>query len=384
MSKVKVTILHSQLRSVVGVAMLVIGLMTGAIAPYLATAQAPAPTLPNTTANTSFPDTQNHWAQPFIQALAKRNIVTGYPDNTFRPAQTVDRDEFAAILRQAFDKTPVRQIPSGSTYTDVPKGYWASQAIEEAYQMGFMSGYPGGVFRPKQPITKVQVLASLARNLELPATNVAIITPVPQQPATTVTTTPAAQQPATTVTTTPAAQQPATTATTTPVTQQPANMRAKKPMMFPFAIVTLMQPFMTTPARAIAAVNPAPTSTQPAPNAAVNPAPTGTQPAPSAAAVNPAPTSIQPAPSVNVPQRPLLVTSKYYRDAAQIPKYAVDAVAKTTAAGIVVNYPDLRVLNPNQAATRGEVSALIHQALVSQGKISPLPANQATKYIVGR
>ena len=325
MSQVKVKILSSQLSSVVGVTMLVIGLMAGAIAPYLATAQAPA--VPNTTANTSFPDTQNHWAQPFIQALAQRNIVTGYPDNTFRPAQTVDRDEFAAILRKAFDQAPERQLASGSTYKDVPKGYWASQEIEEAYQMGFMSGYPGGVFRPKQPITKIQVLTSLARNLELPATNVAIITP--------------------------ATQQPATTATTTPVTQQPANMRAKKPMMFPFAIVTLMQPFMTTPARAIAAVNPAPTSTQPAP-------------------------------SVNVPQRPLLVTSKYYRDAAQIPKYAVDAVAKTTAAGIVVNYPDLRVLNPNQAATRGEVSALIHQALVSQGKISPLPANQATKYIVGR
>lgn len=325
MSQVKFKILSSQLSSVVGVTMLVVGLMAGAIAPYLATAQAPA--VPNTTANTSFPDTQNHWAQPFIQALAQRNIVTGYPDNTFRPAQTVDRDEFAAILRKAFDQAPERQIASGSTYKDVPKGYWASQEIEEAYQMGFMSGYPGGVFRPKQPITKIQVLTSLARNLELPATNVAIITP--------------------------ATQQPATTATTTPVTQQPANMRAKKPMMFPFAIVTLMQPFMTTPARAIAAVNPAPTSTQPAP-------------------------------SVNVPQRPLLVTSKYYRDAAQIPKYAVDAVAKTTAAGIVVNYPDLRVLNPNQAATRGEVSALIHQALVSQGKISPLPANQATKYIVGR
>lgn len=327
MSQVKVKILSSQLSSVVGVTMLVVGLMAGAIAPYLATAQAPV--VPNTTANTSFPDTQNHWAQPFIQALAQRNIVTGYPDNTFRPAQTVDRDEFAAILRKAFDQAPERQIASGSTYKDVPKGYWASQAIEEAYQMGFMSGYPGGVFRPKQPITKIQVLTSLARNLELPATNVAIITPATQQPATTATT------------------------TTTPVTQQPANMRAKKPMMFPFAIVTLMQPFMTTPARAIAAVNPAPTSTQPAP-------------------------------SVNVPQRPLLVTSKYYRDAAQIPKYAVDAVAKTTAAGIVVNYPDLRVLNPNQAATRGEVSALIHQALVSQGKISPLPANQATKYIVGR
>ena len=129
MSQVKVKILSSQLSSVVGVTMLVVGLMAGAIAPYLATAQAPA--VPNTTANTSFPDTQNHWAQPFIQALAQRNIVTGYPDNTFRPAQTVDRDEFAAILRKAFDRDPERQIASGSTYKDVPKGYWASQAIED-------------------------------------------------------------------------------------------------------------------------------------------------------------------------------------------------------------------------------------------------------------
>ena len=383
MSQVKVKILSSQLSSVVGVTMLVVGLMAGAIAPYLATAQAPA--VPNTTANPSFPDTQNHWAQPFIQALAQRNIVTGYPDNTFRPAQTVDRDEFAAILRKAFDQAPERQLASGSTYKDVPKGYWASQAIEEAYQMGFMSGYPGGVFRPKQPITKIQVLTSLARNLKLPATNVAIITPAAQQPAITATTTPVTQQPSTTATATPATQQPATTATTTPAAQQPANIRAQKPMMFPLAIVTLMQPFMTTPAKAIAAVNPATaSSTQPAPSGAVNPAPTSTKTAPNAA-VNPAPTdSTKTAANSNVPKSPLLVTSKYYRDAAQIPKYAVDAVAKTTAAGIVVNYPDLRVLNPDRAATRGEVSALIHQALVSQGKISPLPANQATKYIVGR
>ncbi len=356
MSKVKVNILRSQLSSVVGVTVLAIGLMAGAIAPYLATAQSPAPAVPNTTANPSFPDTRNHWAQPFIQALAKRNIVTGYPDNTFRPEESVDRDEFAAIVRKAFEQAPERQIASGSTYKDVPKGYWAAQAIEEAYQMGFMSGYPGGVFRPKQPITKVQVLTSLARNLKLPATNVAIIPPVIQQPAITATTTPAAQQ-------------PSTTATTTPATQQPANMGAKKPMMFPLAIVTLMQPFMTTPSRAIAAVNPVTaSSTQSAPSVA-NPAPTG---------------STKTAANGNVPKSPLLVTSKYYQDAAQIPNYAVDAVAKTTAARIVVNYPDLRVLNPNRAATRGEVSALIHQALVSQGKISPLPANQATKYIVGR
>lgn len=323
MSKIKVTIGHSQFRSAVGVTMLVVGLMAGAIAPYLATAQAPA--VPNTTANTSFPDTQNYWAQPFIQALAQRNIITGYPDNTFRPEKSVGRDEFAAILRQAFDKAPVRQIASGSTYTDVPEGYWASAAIEEAVEMGFMDGYPGGEFRPKQPITKVQVLTALARKLNLPATAVA------------------SGQPA------------APAVTPAPATQPPANMRAKKPMMFPLAIMTMMQPFMTAPANAVAAVTPLIASSTP------------------------------PAANGNAPQPPVaIVTSKYYQDAAQIPQNAVDAVAKTTAAGIVVNYPNRQVLNPNKAATRGELAALIHQALVYQGKITPLPTNRATNYIVGR
>jgi S-layer homology domain len=320
MSKIKVSLLNSQYRSAVGGAMLVVGLMAGAIAPYLATAQAPAS--PNPTANTSFPDTQNYWAQPFINALAQRKIVTGYPDNTFRPEKSVARDEFAAILRQAFDKAPVRQIASGSTFTDVPEGYWASAAIKEAYEMGFMDGYPGEEFRPKQPVTKVQVLTSLARKLNLPATAVA--------------SDPAAATPA-------------------PTTEPPANMRAKKPMMFPLAIMSLMQPFVTAPANAAAALTPPTASNTP------------------------------PAANGNTPKPPVaIVASKYYQDAAQIPQNAIDDVAKTTAAGIVVNYPNRRILNPNKAATRGEISALIHQALVSQGQITPLPTNPATNYIVGR
>ncbi|MEX0272313.1 hypothetical protein AB3R30_24670 [Leptolyngbyaceae cyanobacterium UHCC 1019] len=60
-------------------------------------------------------------------------------------------------------------------------------------------------------------------------------------------------------------------------------------------------------------------------------------------------------------------------------------MAETTAAGIVVNHPNRRILNPTQPASRGEVAALIHQVLVYQGKISPLPANAAAaNYIVGR
>lgn len=152
---------HSQYNSVFGVTLLTLGLATGALSPYFVgvpeSARAAVPM------NTSFPDTQNYWAQPFIQDLAERNIVTGYPDNTYRPEQPVARDEFAAILQKAFSQNSERQLASGSVYKDIPQGYWAAPAIKDAYEMGFMKGYPGGEFRPNQSVTRVEVLVSLAR-----------------------------------------------------------------------------------------------------------------------------------------------------------------------------------------------------------------------------
>ncbi len=327
--------LRSRYTSTLGVTMLTLGLAAGAIAPYLV--EIPAPAVAATSATTSFPDTQNYWAQPFIQNLAERNIVTGYLDNTYRPEQPVARDEFAAILRQAFSQPSERKIASGSVYKDVSQGYWAASAIEEAYEMGFMKGYPGGVFRPNQSVSRVEVLVSLAQNLNLPPTTVATVKPVIGAVAT------------------PTPMQPIAQSPMQPITQR----QTKRQFMFPLAITALMQPLMTTPAKAIAAVNPLPANNPPQRAASV--------------------------PLSNPPQRPVsLAVSDYYRDAAQIPQYAVDDVATTTAAGIVVNYPDLRLLQPNQPATRGEVAALIYQALVAQGKAAPIADQPAAQYVVGR
>ncbi|MDX2232235.1 MAG: S-layer homology domain-containing protein [Leptolyngbyaceae cyanobacterium bins.349] len=290
----------------------------------------PAPSVAVAPTNTSFPDTQGYWGQPFIQALAQRDIITGYEDNTYRPEQPVGRDEFASILHNAFSQPAERQLSRGSVYKDVPEGYWAASAIHDAYEMGFMQGYPGGEFRPKQSISRVEVLVSLARNLNLPQPNAAVNN--------------------------------VATAAPTPVAtaQQPQNRRStKRPWMFPLAMTGLMQPLMARPTQATAAA----------------PAPA---PAPSAPA--------QTAASTPAAQRPVSLTvSDYYKDAAQIPQYAIADVAQTTAAGIVVNHPDPQILNPNQAATRGEVAALIHQALVHQGKIASLPSSEtASSYIVSR
>jgi len=64
-----------------------------------------------------------------------------------------------------------------------------------------------------------------------------------------------------------------------------------------------------------------------------------------------------------VPENPQVVVQQY-QDRASIPPWAWASVAATTTTGLVVNYPDVRTLNPNRPATRAEVTAIVYQALV--------------------
>lgn len=79
-------------------------------------------------------------------------------------------------------------------------------------------------------------------------------------------------------------------------------------------------------------------------------------------------------PPATNPQRVL----QTYQDAGQIPSYAQGAVAEATQAGLVANYPNPKVLNPNRNANRAEVAAMVYQALVKAGKMQPI----SSQYIV--
>jgi S-layer homology domain len=61
-----------------------------------------------------------------------------------------------------------------------------------------------------------------------------------------------------------------------------------------------------------------------------------------------------------------------YEDAKEIPQYAIDKIAAATANGLVVNYPEAKFLAPNKEATRAEVAAMVHQALVRMGRLQPI------------
>jgi hypothetical protein len=61
-----------------------------------------------------------------------------------------------------------------------------------------------------------------------------------------------------------------------------------------------------------------------------------------------------------------------YDDRNAIPDYAKDEVVTATKKKIVVNYPQLKQLNPNKNATRAEVAAIVYQALVNANQVSAI------------
>lgn len=75
--------------------------------------------------------------------------------------------------------------------------------------------------------------------------------------------------------------------------------------------------------------------------------------------------------NLKVPSSPDKVLS-VYKDAQEIPKYALDKIAAATENSLVVNHPDPQRFAPNQEATRAEVAAMVHQALVRMGKLQPI------------
>lgn len=126
----------------------------------------PAPALPSDRriAQVSLSDTSGNWAEPFIQVLAQKGIIIGYPDGTYRPDQLVTRAEFAALLNKAFDLQPLK---ADQSFRDVPNNYWAKDAIGKAYRAGFLAGYPDSTFAPGQNIRRIDSLVALVNGSKL-------------------------------------------------------------------------------------------------------------------------------------------------------------------------------------------------------------------------
>jgi parallel beta-helix repeat protein len=114
----------------------------------------------------------NYWAKSYIEALASKGVIAGFPDGSFKPNEPVTRAQFAAIINKAFAPQAQQQA---TNFSDVSRNFWAYDAIQTATKSPFLAGYPNNTFRPQQEIPRVQVLVALANGLGLTANNQNVI-----------------------------------------------------------------------------------------------------------------------------------------------------------------------------------------------------------------
>lgn len=109
----------------------------------------------------------NFWASPFIDGLVQHKVVSGYPNDEFRPEQPVTRAEFSAMLDAAFGEKSLPQTER--QFQDVPSEFWAESAINNTTASGFWQGYPDRTFRPQETISRANALFVITKGLNLEA-----------------------------------------------------------------------------------------------------------------------------------------------------------------------------------------------------------------------
>ncbi|MBE9156930.1 S-layer homology domain-containing protein [Nodosilinea sp. LEGE 06152] len=127
------------------------------------------PDLPLVQGQPGFSDLNSgHWAWPILNDLNQRKVIAGFPDGTFRPADPMTRAEFATQLAQLFNLPLERsRLGEETFYTDMTPNHWAYGNVQQAVQMGFLSGYPDGTFLPDQTVSRIHVIVALANGLLL-------------------------------------------------------------------------------------------------------------------------------------------------------------------------------------------------------------------------
>ncbi|HDR7353505.1 S-layer homology domain-containing protein [Bacillus wiedmannii] len=105
------------------------------------------PNLPN-----PYTDVKNHMFEKEILTLSKAGIISGFGDGKFGPDRILTREQLAAVLTNAFHL----KATSTTTFKDVNKNYWATNAISALEENKIAAGTGDNMFEPYTIVTREQ------------------------------------------------------------------------------------------------------------------------------------------------------------------------------------------------------------------------------------
>ena len=111
------------------------------------------------------------WYEDAVGYVYRHDLMTGYSDNLFGPANNLTRAQLCQIVYN-IEGHPA--ATGSSTFTDVADGAWYADAVTWAASQGVVDGYGGGLFGPEDNITREQLAAILYRYAQAKGYDVSI------------------------------------------------------------------------------------------------------------------------------------------------------------------------------------------------------------------
>ena len=103
---------------------------------------------------------KGEWYYDGVNDLYRRGIMDGTTETLFAPSQGLSRGQLAMIFYRMAGEP---EVTAKDTYSDVPAGLWCAKAVTWASANGLVLGYGDGTFRPDQPVQRQQLVAMLFR-----------------------------------------------------------------------------------------------------------------------------------------------------------------------------------------------------------------------------
>ena len=115
---------------------------------------------------TPFTDTaMDYWAAEPIYLNVVIGMITGYPNNSFKPDKGISRAEMVTLLVRSLG-LPSSTLDPYSTFevfSDVTTKHWAAKFITYGNAIKYVTGYPDLTFKPNKVITRAEGITIIAR-----------------------------------------------------------------------------------------------------------------------------------------------------------------------------------------------------------------------------
>jgi hypothetical protein len=105
--------------------------------------------------------------QTNIRKLATVEVGRGFDDGTFRPDETVTREQMATFIARALEVVLADQLPEQAIFDDVGEVHAAN--VGKLAALGVVAGRDDGTFGPRLPVNRAQMSSFVARALDVAA-----------------------------------------------------------------------------------------------------------------------------------------------------------------------------------------------------------------------